>query len=510
MPPEQQVPNYEGVRSGSRAYSAMAKVWKKMRDVIDGQEAVHAAGVTYLPKLIGQEDPEYQAYKQRALFFTAAGRTLDGLTGLLFARPIKVEAPGAEDLTNDVTLQGDKIQAFAENVAREIMAVGGCGVLVDYPTTGDRVLTLSQEQRANIRPFARTYCPENILDFRCAQINNVSVLQQVRLLETVEVPGKDEFTTETIEQVRVLELVSADLAPTPGAGPGAAYYRQRVFRKDAAGKWALLLIVTPTKGGAPLDFIPFQFFGPRDNSPKITKPPLLDVANLNLHHYLTSADYHHGLHFTGLPTPWFAGFGVDGKDPIRVGSETALCAENADATCGYLEFTGQGLQETREALKHIEGQLAALGARMLAPEKLGVEAADALEIRNRGEQSVMSAISVTTSHGLTQVLRWMIEWRGGDASKVLVELNRDFLPTGASAQNVTALVGAYQAGTLLLRDLIRFLQRADLADPQTSIEDYLAALQTQQPPGGMDIDNGGAGAGDGGDQGAGGSTGAAG
>jgi hypothetical protein len=45
--------------------------------------------------------------------------------------------------------------------------------------------------------------------------------------------------------------------------------------------------------------------------------------------------------------------------------------------------------------------MAAIGARMLAPEKNGVEAAETLFMRHSGENSILSAIAIAVGNGLT-------------------------------------------------------------------------------------------------------------
>ena len=57
-------------------YDANAAAWGRARDVIAGEDTVKAAGEKYLPKLDAQSSEEYLAYKARASFFNAVGRTL--------------------------------------------------------------------------------------------------------------------------------------------------------------------------------------------------------------------------------------------------------------------------------------------------------------------------------------------------------------------------------------------------------------------------------------------------
>ena len=65
-------------------YDSTATAWLRARDVFAGEDAVKAAGVRYLPRLDSQTDDEYLAYKSRASFFNATGRTTDGFVGLIF------------------------------------------------------------------------------------------------------------------------------------------------------------------------------------------------------------------------------------------------------------------------------------------------------------------------------------------------------------------------------------------------------------------------------------------
>jgi hypothetical protein len=72
-------------------------------------------------------------------------------------------------------------------------------------------------------------------------------------------------------------------------------------------------------------------------------PPILDLVNLNLAHYLINADYQHGCHFTGLPTPVVSGYEAKENEKLYIGSAVAWVFPNPEAKATYLEFTGQGL-----------------------------------------------------------------------------------------------------------------------------------------------------------------------
>lgn len=73
-----------------------------------------------------------------------------------------------------------------------------------------------------------------------------------------------------------------------------------------------------------------------------------------------------------------------------MGGSVAFILPNPDSKAFYLEFQGQGLSELREALRAKESMMATLGARMLAPDKNGVESAQTAGIHRAGENSRVS------------------------------------------------------------------------------------------------------------------------
>jgi len=342
-------------------------------------------------------------------------------------------------------------------------------VLIDYPPIVNAV-TLAQAQAQGARPYATMYDAESIINWKTGRINNVEQLTLVVLEEENEIPV-DEFESKCEPQWRVLDLAE-----------GA--YRQRVFRKDKRGEFILVEEIFPQINGRVINKIPFEFFGVRDNSPCVDKPPLLDLVDVNLSHYRTTADYEHGLHFTGLPTPVVTGYYSDDKSAsLRIGSGTAWLLPDPQSKAFYLEFTGQGLGELREALRSKEAMMATLGARILAPEKRAAEAAQTANIHRSSENSVLASIAQSISVGLTHVMEWLRDWSNitGD---VKVELNRDFIPNSMTAQDVDVLVKSWQAGAISANVLFENLVAGDIISQETSFDDEQERIKSN-PAGSM-------------------------
>jgi len=452
-------------------YHEYYEIWERCEHAAEGQDEIHEYGVKYLPRLSGQTDAEYYAYKQRALYFNATARTIDGLTGMLFMKPETIEAPAAMDsIIADVTMGGLSLHQFAEMVSEEVITIGRCGVLVDYPPIVNAV-TLAQAQAQGARPYATMYDAESIINWKTGRINNAEQLTLVVLEEENEIPV-DEFESKCEPQWRVLDLVN-----------GA--YRQRVFRKDKRGEFILVEEIFPQINGRVINKIPFEFFGVRDNTPCVDKPPLLDLVDVNLSHYRTTADYEHGLHFTGLPTPVVTGYYSDDKSAsLRIGSGTAWLLPDPQSKAFYLEFTGQGLGELREALRSKEAMMATLGARILAPEKRAAEAAQTANIHRSSENSVLASIAQSISVGLTHVMEWLRDW-SNITGEVKVELNRDFIPNSMTAQDVDVLVKSWQAGAISANVLFENLVAGDIISQDTSFDDEQERIATRPATGGL-------------------------
>ena len=93
-----------------------------------------------------------------------------------------------------------------------------------------------------------------------------------------------------------------------------------------------------------------------------------------------------------------------------------------------------------------------MGSRFLESNKKVGETADAIELRQSGEHSILSNIALSVSESLSQVLRWAYWWNSTEAlpddvttEQVTFELNTDFSTKGLSAQELQSIVSAQNA-----------------------------------------------------------------
>lgn len=445
-------------------YSAMLSTWKMCRDCVAGQRAVHAAGETYLPKLSGQSKADYDSYRRRALFMNAVGRTVEGMTGLVFRRYPNIKLPEAIKLyETDINMGGVSLNGLAQEVVDEVLTVGRIGVLVEYPTPAPLpegvTRTIEQSRIEGLRPYITTYKAEAIINWRYGRVANRTKLVNVFLAEADE-------SDASKQQIRELFLEN-----------GA--YGQRIWKEGQSG-WTVVSEQFPKSNGGPISDIPFWVCQPKEGNADVQSPPIEDLAYVNIAHYMNSADLENGAHVAGLPTPVVAG--VDGENivELHLGSTTVIQLPMG-ATATFLQCGGEGFATLEKAMDRKEAQMAALGARMLAPEKKTSETADSLEAKRGGENSVLSALAGSADMVLSSALRFMAEWVGADPKEVFIELNKRYLPTPMDATMLTAWVKAWQSNAISYETFFAGLQRGELVPESISAEEEQDDIEAQAP-----------------------------
>jgi hypothetical protein len=449
--------------------------WQRCRDACSGEDAIKGAalsdlsallggsGSRYLPCPSGMDAADYQAYKTRAMWYGATARVRQGYKGLVFREPPVIVAPEIV-LTHavDITRTGISLESLCEYTVEEHLTTGHIGLLVDLPGI---------EQPANaVRPQWTLYRAEQIINWRPLVLpTGETRYSQIMLEEAVDEPDPaDSYIHRLGTQWRELVLVEG-------------VYVVRVWRKATGAQGTRFMLVeerVPTRRGQPLDFIPFV------TEPVLDNPPLLDVVDVNLSHYRTSADYKHELHMTSLATAYITGHDST-ETQYKIGSLAAWVLPEPGARVGFLEVSGHGLQAKLDDLKSCEAQMAVLGARLLEPQRRSVESGETHQIRQSAELSIMEAYAESASFILATALRWHAWWAGTTElpadDTVLVTLNTDFLATTLDAPTLTAYVAAWQAGAITQADLYYNLSQGDVLEPGVTFEQWRSKLTAEAP-----------------------------
>lgn len=460
------------VNTKHASYSARESQWAKCRDCYDGSDSVKAdkRAKLYLPPLDTHTGADgarrYDAYKTRALFYNAMSRTIDGLAGAVFQKSPKVEAPGVEDLLKDSTLRGEPAELMSLIGTREVMVTGRYGVLVD--------ITSGKEPRA----YWSGYRAEDIYNWREERIDGDPTLVLLVLREDDWAQDQnDEFVVQRRDQFRVLRLEKGGYTtelwkqkPGPASGGEAIY--------EPVSK------VAPTRRGANLDFIPFTFMGPTSTTVDVSKPPMLDLAEVNLSHYRTSADLEHGRHYVALPTPWMAGGAADPNGDIQLGPAGMIILDKGGAA-GMLEFSGSGLGSLEKADDTKRKMMATLGARLLEESGGPAETATAVEMRHAGEHATLRTISQSVEQGFGEVMRTSAWWMQGtgDRDKVSVtyELNKDYFNVKMNSETAKTLLLELQAEAISFETFWKAMVDGNFIASDRDAKEEKAQIERERP-----------------------------
>ncbi|MBD8734897.1 DUF4055 domain-containing protein [Sphingomonas sp. CFBP 13706] len=399
--------------------AAWHPIWKRNRDVIEGERMVKPAGRTYLPAPPAPKgDEKDEVYKNTVAltpFFPGAARTHEGLMGLIFHKPANIEDGGVPDILETITQDGYSIDHLAEDVVSELMITNFVGLVCDYPVSEKR-LDARQAQLQGVRPFIGLYQAESILGIETGVINNRQRVTRVRLVE---------------DDVTIRELRLDD-----------GVYSVNIWKANA-GTWAISQTITPRKGNETLDEIPFSLVtSNRKYLP--AKAKLSDVVNVNLAHYSASRNLKIAEFWAGNPTPYLFGTKVNS---MALGPGNYLTAETngSEIKVGMLEPTGGALPGLRESVAVLANDMAKVGSRVLAAEKAAVEAGETLAIKTASENAVVAGTARLSCHWLNDQLDWVAYWLGLEEGSISYTLNTDYQAAKLTPDERKQLVEEWKA-----------------------------------------------------------------
>lgn len=453
----------------SPGYERRIKQWRKVRDVIDGEDAVKDRGEVYLPKPQGMTKKNWELYLQRADFYAVSERTLRGLVGLVFRTdPVTEVPPRLESLLEAASPEGFTLKQLLREAEREVLSLGRYGVLVDLPRT---------ESTTPI-PYLATWQAEQIFDWEEVVDVRTGVRRLVRVAMIEESSNAEEKTMRVIRELaieggvyvqRIYEEVEPENSGRNTRARGPANQPRTVG--FLSGNFELRETVVPTRFGQPLPVIPFFFINTYDMRTRTDKPPMLDLANKNLAHYRNSADYEMALHLIASPTPYAFGMKKEDK-PTSIGPTQLWHSASKDVKVGMLEFTGQGVSTIRVGMRDKEQQMAVLGARLIANESDRENiAAETVRLESREEMSVLMAGTETVEEAFSRAVKFAAFWAGANPDAVKIGLNRDFIETRLEPQEIVALVQSWQSKAISRDTLHANLQRGEIMDAERTAED---------------------------------------
>ena len=423
----------------TRAVMDMVKGWEIMKAVTNGTEYLRDNSEAFLPLEPREDYTAYLSRVNRAVFSPYTQRLIRAATGLIMRKPITLigDPYWTDVFAKDVDGCGSDLDEYARRVLICSLTYGQSHILVDYPApTG--ALSLAEERAQNRRPYWIEIDPTNIYGWRLDREVNYGSLIQVRIAEKAVVPS-GEFGEQVFDQVRVIEpgkfsiyrKVSPkkdliNLQDTTYAGNFDGPENEKDYELVDSGEFSL--------GEVPLVSV---YSGKTDTL--TSKPPLLDIAYLNLAHFQRQADLIHSLHVASQPMLVLEGWDDQTKD-TTISVNYAMATQPGNKVY-YVEPASSAFEAQTNEIQELQTQMATLGISTLSQQKFVAESADARRLDRVDTNSMLSMVSLELEQKLQKVFNLSASYLGIEPPEV--KISRDFDIERLIGQDITALTSLF-------------------------------------------------------------------
>ena len=416
--------------------------WQLIEDLLGGSYEIRSKHRRYLPQEPRELDESYDNRLARSSCPPYYQRLERMLAGMLTRKPVRLNdvADVIREQLFDVDLQGNDLNVWTYETARKMIRYGHCGVLVDAPAAGE-----------NGRPYWVTYTPREILGWRTDLINGQQKFTQIRLLEKVFEPD-GLYGEKQVEQVRLL---------TPG--------NFEIHRKDKDGNYKLW-----NEGTTSLDEIPFSVAYSNRVNVMESRPPMEDIAELNLKTYQIQSDLDNQLHISAVPMLAFFGFPQSAEE-VSAGPGEAI-AFPVEGRAEYIESKGTSYKAQFDRLQQLEAQINELGLAAVLGQKLSAETAEAKKIDRSQGDSTMMVVAQQMQDMIDNSLQYHARYLGSNDSGSSF-VNRDFLASRLEPTEIQSLLALYTAGTITQETLLKQLHEGEVLGDEFEIEEEIEATQ---------------------------------
>lgn len=418
-----------------KQYQQMLSRWTLINDVSGGSETIKNATTTYLPKENAETDKSYKARHSRAVWFDAFNQTVGSIVGVSLAKkPVYGEdvPQNILDILENADGAGSHIDVMTKKFFDGAIRKGINYWLVDMPSYDETITSLADERATGRRPYLVDVDPDAIINWKTEIINGQVVLSLVVIKESVTEP-LDDFEDLEITQYRVLRRGSWQIWRESGT--------------TTQKSWSV-----SDEGTTSLPYIPLVSLDLDDNMPLMeAKPPLYDLAELNISHYQLYTDSRNSAHIASVPMLLMLGFQEDEAKGMVISANRAITSTNQDAKVSWLDYDGKGVELNRSLMQDLERQMSVLGLAVLAEKTVEVTATEK-EIDAEQSQSKVVGWVRALKDSLENMLQIMADYTG-QASGGSVEVNQDILSTPMTTEVMNAysdmvLKGQLSVGTM--------------------------------------------------------------
>lgn len=410
-------------------------IYRLIRDCLDAR--IKERGKVYLPdpsegitdKTL--REMRYKAYHERACFVPVTSRTKEGLVAQVMMRKPKINSPKEVlPLLERITTKGTTITSMAGIALGEAASFGRGALVVLYAEESDRPF-INFVQTEDIITWAET--PYGVVDDIGRNVGSVTVRMFF-----------DTLAPDGISIHKVAQLTQYTLSKD-----GAVWLRTKTSgmagSSSRLSKWTDYQLFRVNN--EPVRHIPVFPIGAEENTFDIQKPPLGEMATLNVSHYINSADYEEFAKLAGQVTPVFSGLKnkwytdhIEGK--VMFGMRTPV-GLNEGATAQLLQAQPNSI--AKEAMDKKEALMVAIGARLIEERKIRRTATEA-SLEDQSYHSILGHIAQNVTQAINSALDFFCKYLKISEGTVTFCLNSDFSTVSSDSEHRRLALEEYIAG----------------------------------------------------------------
>ena len=488
----------------SANYEAMISSWSKITTLLGGTPSMRTAGESMMPRHQNEHTDAYAERNSTASLLNVTKLTLDMWVGKPFGDPVTVSEdvnPRIQEWLRNVDLQGHTISVFARDWFREGVAKAFAHVLVDAPTKRADVETLLDDEAVGARPFLNFIPPENLIAMETRMVDGQEVATHARIFEreTVRVG----FAEITIDRIREFNRILPEESMLSLAGMEEmrdAAIEGRISQEDLGQFFETGVFVTiwkkkpkkkpsdddeweiehpPTKLDDRMDEIPIVTYYVDKDATLLGKPPLEDLADLNINWWQSNSDQNTILTVARFPLLALSG-GDEEEAIMEIGPRRLLFTPDPRGKFYYVEHTGQAIEAGRNQLKDLEDQMAHYGAEFLR-RRPGRETATARALQSAEATSPLEDAAMRFNAALAHVKALLSKWVGLEDTGTITVAS-DFEPIGLADSGLEFLDKARERGDLSKSDHFEEFRLRGVLRQEFDMEKNDKALQAEPPP----------------------------
>jgi chlorite dismutase len=241
--------------------------------------------------------------------------------------------------------------------------------------------------------------------------------------------------------------------------------------KNDIKKWEIV-----EQGSTSLSDIPMVTTYSNKIGTLFSKPPLAEIAQLNLTHYARHADLIQALHIAAQPILVLKGFDDTGAEVGLSVNNAILLPPEGDAL--YVEPASSAFDAQRAELEALVEEMSTLGIAVLAKQKNVAESGISKTLDRIDANSMLAIISKDIEQTLQVAIDLAAEYAGIEAP--VVAIDRDFNIEKMQAQEITAVSGLFTNGLIDQQTALEMLKRGEILADETDIEEVMANAETEQ------------------------------